>query len=206
MYAGSTLLPPKTRPLHRTSCRQRRDRPKGKRRADRARYAHFDALTGLANAAAWLGQAITSVHQHQHPLAVLFVDLDKFKTIQRHLALGHAVGGVVLREEVAGRLSDFAGPDDILARLGRRRIPAGAARCRRARRLRSRSLLLTAMSVPVRVDGRELSTTPTIGVSLYPRDGEEADDLIRNADISCTQAKARGRNTFQLYTPDILKN
>lgn len=59
------------------------------------------------------------------------------------------------------------------------------------------------MSVPVRVDGRELSTTPTIGVSLYPRDGEEADDLIRNADIAMYRAKARGRNTFQLYTPDM---
>lgn len=64
--------------------------------------------------AGWAGLS-TSVHQHQRPLAVLFVDLDKFKTIND--TLGHAVGDVVLRE-VAARLSDFAGPDDILARLG----------------------------------------------------------------------------------------
>ncbi|MCG9095037.1 EAL domain-containing protein [Laribacter hongkongensis] len=167
------------------------------------RYAHFDALTGLANRHALyrrLGQAITSVHQHQHPLAVLFVDLDKFKTIND--TLGHAVGDVVLRE-VAGRLSDFAGPDDILARLGGDEFLLVLPGADERAASEVAACILTAMSVPVRVDGRELPTTPTIGVSLYPRDGEEADDLIRNADIAMYQAKARGRNTFQLYTPDM---
>lgn len=166
-------------------------------------YARFDALTGLANRYALyqhLSHAIDEAEVQERPIGVLFIDLDNFKNIND--SLGHAVGDEVLKA-VAGRLDEFIGPDDTLARLGGDEFLIILPGATEQGAGEVASCIVTAMSVPFRVGERELSTTPSIGISLYPRDGIEADHLIRNADAAMYQAKGRGRNTFQFYSSDM---
>ncbi len=166
--------------------------------------AHYDALTGLPNRSLWLSHARAAVQgaeRHGHSAAVLFLDLDKFKTIND--SLGHPVGDRLLAI-VAGRLAACLRDDDILARLGgdefvallpRLEHPEDAAVVARK--------MIAALSAPVSVEGHELSPTVSIGIALCPADGRDVDTLLKHADTAMYGAKEAGRNGFQFFVADM---
>lgn len=163
--------------------------------------AHHDSLTGLPNRALLhdrLDQALAQAQRDQHHVGVVFLDLDRFKSIND--SLGHAVGDELLKK-VAARLSRVVRTVDTVSRLG------GDEFIIVLRELNGTSdailvveKILRALALPVAVQGHELRITPSIGISLYPDDGTEALQLMKNADTAMYSAKARGRNNFQFFT------
>jgi diguanylate cyclase (GGDEF)-like protein/PAS domain S-box-containing protein len=162
--------------------------------------AHHDSLTGLFNRISLqsrLGQALATVRREHRTLAVLFIDLDRFKTIND--SLGHVVGDELLIQ-VASRLHESSRESDIVARLGGDEFVVvltdveGAANT-----VRVADKILGKLRQPYYTNGRELHSTPSIGVALYPSDGEDADTLMKNADTAMYQAKAAGRNTIKFF-------
>lgn len=167
------------------------------------RMAHFDSLTGLPNrtlAYLRLEHALERVRRRGGSLAILFIDLDRFKTIND--SHGHLFGDTVL-VAVAARLAARCREEDTLARLGgdeflmvleQLQSPAQAALVARD--------LLAQMEQPLLLeDGRELFIGASIGIALYPADGADAQELVRNADAAMYQAKSRGRNRYSHYLP-----
>ncbi|HZX29943.1 MAG TPA: EAL domain-containing protein [Rhodocyclaceae bacterium] len=162
--------------------------------------AHHDTLTGLHNRLSLLqrlDQALTTVRREKRGLSVLFLDLDRFKTIND--TLGHGVGDTLLTQ-VATRLRETVRESDIVARLGGDEFvvvltdiegTAGAVRVAEK--------ILGQLRAPYYIDGRELHSTPSIGVAIYPTDGEDADTLMKNADTAMYQAKAQGRNSIKFF-------
>jgi diguanylate cyclase (GGDEF)-like protein/PAS domain S-box-containing protein len=162
--------------------------------------AYHDGLTELPNRTRFyehLHDCLAQARRASDMAAVLFLDLDRFKTIND--TLGHAVGDALLKE-VAARLADTLRGRDSIARLGGDEFAVlltamesaeGAAAV--ARRM------LASLRAPFYVNGYELHTTASIGVSLFPRDGEDAESLLQSADIALYHAKDQGRNTFRYY-------
>jgi len=163
--------------------------------------AHHDALTDLPNRFALrvhLEHALARARREGQGLALMFLDLDRFKTIND--SLGHHVGDELLRD-VAARLRRAVRDTDMVARLGgdefvvvleRMHRPEDAAPIARK--------ILDSLGQPYQVELHELHTTPSIGISLYPADGEDIDTLMRNADSAMYHAKAFGRNNVQYFS------
>jgi diguanylate cyclase (GGDEF)-like protein/PAS domain S-box-containing protein len=174
-----------------------------KRSREQLRFlAHHDALTGLPNRSLFRERLEQSIHRaarHGVQIALLFLDLDRFKIVND--TLGHPVGDVLLKQ-VATRLSGGVRASDTLARLGGdefvvifedvRGPNEAAAMARR---------LLDLFTPPFDVAGRELFLRLSIGISLYPLDGPDTDTLIRHADIAMYRAKATGRNDISFFEP-----
>ena len=164
--------------------------------------AYYDPLTGLPNRRLFhdrLSMAVVHAHRHGGMLAVMFVDLDRFKTVND--TLGHAAGDELL-EVVASRLAGCLREDDSVARIGGDEflvllpeVEAFAPVADVAQRV------IDVLAEPIRLCGRELVLGCSIGVSFYPNDGLEGDELVRHADIAMYRAKQRGRNTYALFTP-----
>ncbi|HAD04486.1 MAG: diguanylate cyclase [Desulfuromonadales bacterium GWD2_61_12] len=164
--------------------------------------AHHDTLTGLPNRlyfADHLRQSRAMAKRLNRPLAVLFLDLDRFKLIND--SLGHAVGDKLL-QEMAVRLGACVRETDIVARLGGDEFtailsdikdPADAEVVARK--------IIKALAEAVHIGEHELYITTSIGISFFPEDGETPADLIKKADIAMYHAKAQGRNNYQLYDP-----
>ena len=163
--------------------------------------AYHDTLTDLPNRTLFLDrldQAIFQAERHGDQLAVLFIDLDRFKQIND--SLGHAVGDDVLRK-VAGRLQMGMRQVDTIARLGGDEFtvlisdlekPQYAAAVARK--------IINAFSSALDIGGNQFYITTSIGISLYPQDGTIASELLKNADVAMYQAKDNGRNTFEYYS------
>lgn len=174
------------------------------------RYQAFhDLLTGLPNRMLFndrMSLALASAHRHQvHPaqtmLAVMFLDLDRFKTIND--TLGHPIGDLLL-QAVAQRLQTCLREGDTLSRWGGDeftlllpQIFSGEDAAKIAHRI---SEVLKPAFYP---DGHELYITSSIGIALYPNDGDDAETLLKHADAALYRVKEQGRNGFQLYTPAI---
>ena len=164
------------------------------------RLAHHDALTGLPNRVLLSDRLQQTVARaaRDHTLAgTMLVDLDRFKLIND--GLGHAVGDRLLRE-VAERLQECIRQGDTISRQGGDEFAVllpDLENDEGAVRIAQRMLELVAE--PYRLDSHELSVTCSIGISLYPRDGRNADLLLKNADIALYRAKDMGRNTYQFY-------
>ncbi|EGV20319.1 EAL domain-containing protein [Thiocapsa marina] len=165
---------------------------------------HHDALTGLPNRVLLrdrLEHAIAHAARARSPLAVLLVDLDRFKTINE--TLGHPAGDSLL-QQVARRLASRIRGGDTLARLGGDEfvvlLEDGVSE-RRAGVFAAN--LLSVFAEPLTLDDRKLYVTVSIGISLFSSNGETADDLLRHADTAMYTAKEMGRNTYQYYEPDL---
>jgi diguanylate cyclase (GGDEF)-like protein/PAS domain S-box-containing protein len=166
--------------------------------------AQHDALTGLANRVLLrdrLVQAIASARRSGEQFAVLFLDLDRFKNIND--SLGHAAGDEVLKR-VARRLRRCVRESDTLARMG------GDEFVLLLRNVKdSRGPIAVARTIsqqlyrPFDIDGRELSLTSSIGISLYPQDGSDGDQLIDRADTAMYRAKERGQNSYAYFRPNM---
>ncbi len=164
--------------------------------------AFHDTLTGLPNRLLFndrLTMAIAQAHRTPRKVTVLFLDLDRFKVIND--SLGHSVGDRLLCL-VAERLRGCVRETDTVARLGGDEftiLVAGIVAEEDAAKVAQK--ILEALRLPFRVGERELFVTASMGVALYPTDGEEADTLVRNADTAMYRAKDQGRDNAQLYTP-----
>jgi diguanylate cyclase (GGDEF)-like protein/PAS domain S-box-containing protein len=163
--------------------------------------AYHDALTGLPNRLLFrdrLNIAVVQAKRHGGMLAVMFIDLDRFKSINDEL--GHAAGDQLL-QAVSARLSKCLRQGDTVARLGgdeftlllpniSQRIDAENA----ARKV------LTVLGQPFRIGQQEHTTGASIGIAVYPDDGDTIDSLIQNADIAMYDVKAQGRNSFAFFS------
>jgi diguanylate cyclase (GGDEF)-like protein/PAS domain S-box-containing protein len=163
--------------------------------------AYHDALTGLPNRLLFndrLSVAVAQAHRSASRLAILFLDLDRFKVIND--SLGHSLGDRLL-QEVAERLQAGVRQGDTVARLGGDEfilLLPGIGRAEDAAKVAEK--ILETLKFPVRLEDRELFVTASIGISLYPEDGFDVESLIKNADTAMYRAKEQGRDNFQLYT------
>jgi diguanylate cyclase (GGDEF)-like protein/PAS domain S-box-containing protein len=166
--------------------------------------AHFDSLTGLPNRMLFedrLDQALAASYRNKQKLAVLFVDLDRFKLIND--TLGHHTGDLVL-QEVARRLQSCVRQSDTIARLGGDEFTVLLTDLKdmyNAERVAQK--LMDALEPPLILSGQKLHITSSIGISLYPNDGETAQDLLSNADRAMYRAKLQGKNNYQFFTPEM---
>jgi diguanylate cyclase (GGDEF)-like protein/PAS domain S-box-containing protein len=172
---------------------------------ERVRYqTEHDALTHLPNRVLFsdrLSQAILKAARENGRLAVAFVDLDRFKNIND--SLGHDVGDRLL-QEVAERIRGVVRASDTVCRPGGDEFmlllpeiadPGDAARVA--------DKVLAALGPPCVVDGHALSVTPSIGISLYPEDGEDVQTLVRNAEIAMYHSKDGGGNGCHYFRPEM---
>ena len=168
------------------------------------RQANFDELTGLPNRVLMqdrLQQAIAHAHSRQRMSALLCIDLDRFKDVND--SLGHAAGDILLRE-AAERLSACVREGDTLARLGGDEflmILSGIDGSEDAQKVAERVTEMFAK--PFRIEGKEHFITASIGITLFPLDGTDAQILLRNADLAMYQAKELGRNGYRFFTQKI---
>jgi diguanylate cyclase (GGDEF)-like protein/PAS domain S-box-containing protein len=164
--------------------------------------AHHDQLTDLPNRlflAAHLPGAIEEARRSAAILAVLFLDLDRFKHIND--SRGHETGDKLLKE-VAARILATVRAEDVVVRMGGDEFIVILKSARSSDQINEAAARINdALSAPVVVDGRPLVTTVSIGVSTYPRDGADMGELLRHSDAAMYQAKDRGRNNFQLFSP-----
>jgi diguanylate cyclase (GGDEF)-like protein/PAS domain S-box-containing protein len=164
--------------------------------------AHHDQLTGLPNRlylAAHLPESIAEAKRNGTTLAVLFLDLDRFKHIND--SRGHEVGDKLLKT-VAQRIRSTVRNEDMVVRMGGDEFIVVLKNVKTPQLVNETAARINeALAAPVIVDGRPLVTTVSIGVSLYPRDGSDVGELLRHSDTAMYQAKDRGRNNFQLFSP-----
>ena len=163
--------------------------------------AYHDALTGLPNRHLFvdrLDNALTRAQRTEETLAVLFIDIDHFKSIND--SLGHTAGDVLLRT-IALRLRSTLRTEDTVARLGGDEFTVLVSGVKDPNDLlRLAQKLHSTIKVSVEVASRELTVSASIGVGLYPQDGETAEQLLRNADLAMYRAKELGRDRTQFYT------
>ncbi|WP_236943714.1 EAL domain-containing protein [Jeongeupia sp. USM3] len=166
--------------------------------------ANFDTVTGLANRNLLrdeLRLAVAGAERHGRQLALLFLDLDRFKTIND--SLGHTAGDQMLLQ-VAERLKRIAGKGDILARLGGDEFVIVLTEIDNAMHPGLvAEQILASFAEPFVLEAGGFATTTSIGISVYPDDGHDSDTLIRSADVAMYQAKSAGRNNYQYFTADM---
>ncbi|HYL19008.1 MAG TPA: EAL domain-containing protein, partial [Burkholderiales bacterium] len=166
--------------------------------------ASHDALTGLANRnllQARLRQAIAQAERQQDGLAVVFMDLDNFKYLND--SLGHSAGDELLKM-VAHRLKACVREGDTVVRLGGDEFVLLLLNQSSAESVgQVVRRVFEKTSEPYFIAGREFNTSASLGVSLYPQDGTDAEALLKNADAAMYRAKADGRNNYQFFTAQI---
>ena len=166
--------------------------------------AYHDALTGLPNRRLFrdrLTVALAHARRMSQPLAVMFLDLDRFKDVND--TLGHSLGDELLKA-VAVRLKAALRQEDSIARMGgdeftillaNVKTPEDAAKVAQK--------ILDVVAQPVRIEGTELFVTTSIGIALYPEDGDTAEALLKNSDHAMYRAKEAGRNLVHMYSQSM---
>ena len=185
-----------------------------------AYLANYDSLTGLPNRVLFrerLAKAMERAEQNEHLMALMFLDLDRFKAVND--SLGHQSGDELLQQvakRLAGRLRgrDTVGrgarkdqADSMVSRLGGDEftlVIEGVSHVDEVARIAQR--VLDEFAHPFILDEREIVVSASIGVTVYPFDDKTLDDLIRDADIAMYRAKEQGRNNFQFYADDLNVN
>jgi diguanylate cyclase (GGDEF)-like protein/PAS domain S-box-containing protein len=165
--------------------------------------ADYDVLTGLPNRRLLLERFAliqAAAERDNAELAVIFLDLDHFKRVND--SLGHSVGDELLCE-VARRLGSVVRRVDTLARLGGDEFIFAMPGFHTAAAADVARRLIDVFARPFEVAGHELTVTPSLGISVYPHDGEDLETLLRNADTAMYRAKELGRNAFQFYSSEM---
>ncbi len=164
--------------------------------------AYHDVLTGLPNRLLLLDRlehAMANAQRGRHHLAVMFIDLDRFKNVND--SLGHAAGDELLCE-VAGRLRACVRDVDTVARLGGDEFVVVLENLEtEVDAVSVANKIQTTFGRPITVHGQTLHVSTSIGIALYPEDGQDATTLMRNADTAMYQAKAAGCNNYQFFAP-----
>jgi len=186
-----------------------RDITERRRAEQRIRYlAYYDNLTNLPNRQSFqehLRAALAHAARHRRKVALLFLDLDHFKRIND--TLGHALGDRLL-QAVAARLvgsvrkarNSTSEIEDVVARLGGDEFIVTLQDVESPEEItRVAARLLAAVSEPIRLDQHEIAVTASLGISVYPQDGEDAEALLKNADAAMYQAKEAGRDSYFFY-------
>ncbi|KRE58391.1 putative bifunctional diguanylate cyclase/phosphodiesterase [Paenibacillus sp. Soil750] len=161
--------------------------------------AYHDALTGLPNQRLFknrLNTALESAKRNNTSIAVLYMDLDRFKLIND--TLGHNVGDVLL-QNVAGRITECLSKQATISRQGGDEFTIILSGHTQEELEQAIQDILYAFSKPFTLQEYQLFVTPSIGISLYPSGGERADILIKNADTAMYRAKDKGKNTYQFF-------
>jgi diguanylate cyclase (GGDEF)-like protein/PAS domain S-box-containing protein len=166
-----------------------------------AHMAHHDALTGLPNRVLLrdrIQQAIAQAHRNASQLAVLFIDLDRFKTIND--SLGHQLGDRLL-QSVASRILVCVREGDTVSRVGGDEFVIVIPEIESSSDASSvAAKILEVLASAFHLHGNDLHVAASIGISLYPSDGSDAETLMRNADTAMYHAKDSGRGNFQFFT------
>jgi diguanylate cyclase (GGDEF)-like protein/PAS domain S-box-containing protein len=167
-------------------------------------HAYHDVLTGLPNRKLFtdrLNWALSRCRRSGHPLAVMFMDLDHFKTIND--TLGHTAGDELLLE-MARRLQACVREDDMVARLGGDEFTIVLSDLREPEdALAVAQKILASIEEPLSIGDMAIYVTASIGIAIYPNDGADPETLLKNADTALYRAKDAGRNTYQLCTDDM---
>ncbi len=166
--------------------------------------AFHDALTDLPNRILFndrLKLALAAAHRYDHHLAVLFMDLDRFKTIND--TLGHSTGDTLLKA-VTQRLKNCLGEGDTLARWGGDEFTVLLPQIQSVEDVHATAqCILDTLKEPFLVATHELYISASIGITLAPDDGDVAELLLQNADVALYRSKEQGRGTYQLYNPTM---
>ena len=166
--------------------------------------AQHDALTGLPNRLLFqdrLDQAIALAKRHRQQVAVLYMDMDRFKHIND--TLGHSSGDALLRL-AATRLDHCLRRSDTLSRLGGDEFTVVLTELGDSgHATQVASKLVEAMRIPFEVDGRELFVSISLGISIFPQDGLDGQTLMANADVAMYRAKDAGRDNFQWFAAEM---
>jgi diguanylate cyclase (GGDEF)-like protein/PAS domain S-box-containing protein len=165
--------------------------------------AHFDALTGLPNRVLLndrISHALSTAQRSNSPLAVLLLDLDHFKNVNDNL--GHRIGDNLLIE-LARRLSAAVREEDTVSRLGGDEFLLLLPGADASAAAHVADKLMDILSQPCQLDEHELVVTPSIGIAMYPADGEDFEALSKCADVAMYRAKQEGRNGFRFFTPEM---
>jgi diguanylate cyclase (GGDEF)-like protein/PAS domain S-box-containing protein len=182
-----------------------RDITERKRTEQQINYmATHDVLTGLPNRLMFsqlLNQAIRSAQRHKKQLAVFFIDLDRFKTIND--SLGHEAGDRLLKE-MARRFKRSLRTIDVVGRLGGDEFIILTEEVEELSQIANVAhKILTTTIQPMSLQGEECRVTASIGISMYPGNGTDEQTLIKNADMAMYFAKEEGKNNYQFYSKDI---
>jgi diguanylate cyclase (GGDEF)-like protein/PAS domain S-box-containing protein len=165
--------------------------------------AHHDALTGLPNRLSFMERLSAHIELSRlsgTQLALLFIDLDHFKRVND--SLGHLVGDTLL-QTVAARISGCLRASDLVARFGGDEFMVLLPDASRDDVAEVALKLLNAVEVPVDAEGRAISVTPSVGIAMFPADGDAPTELIKHADTAMYIAKARGRANYQFFDPAV---
>ena len=178
---------------------------------DRVEFlATRDPLTGLPNRMLLndrLEQGVANVARKKSRLAFMFIDLDRFKTIND--SLGHDVGDELLKR-VSARLSACVRATDTVARLGGdefavilENLPAGDAADAHEGAQNVADKMIASLAAPIMINSQHLNTSCSIGISVYPGDGQDPQTLMKHADVAMYDAKAKGRNNYQFFSHEM---
>jgi diguanylate cyclase (GGDEF)-like protein/PAS domain S-box-containing protein len=166
--------------------------------------AHYDALTQLPNRVLFrdrLNQAMARADRNKEQIAVMFLDLDRFKTIND--TLGHDAGDLLLLE-VSARLHKCVREEDTVARLGGDEFTIVLEQIGKSEDAAVvANKILETLSPPVTLSGQETFITASIGITVYPEDSADFDGLVKNADTAMYRAKEGGGNSYRFFTPEM---
>ena len=168
-----------------------------------AHMATHDSLTGLPNRMLFndrLALALTQAHRYKKKLAVMLLDLDLFKEVND--SFGHRVGDQLLRA-VGSRLQELLRRGDTVARMGGDEFLLLLTEINRVKNGTTiAQKIVESFRAPFTCDDHQLHITTSIGITIFPDDGKDADTLVKNTDIAMYRVKEKGRDNFQRYTPD----